>query len=167
MKRFFCFILALTLLLNLSTNIVFAETDPDWGSQSPSINVPINNYNDTWKDPMLAAASAWNGTPTLVTVGVLSSSSNQVLAASYSDTWYGNASSANPGPFTIKLNSRTINLDATNFYNFVKSTLVHEYGHIFCLDHTSQTSIMNSSRDRNIMTTPQQFDIDEVNSVYN
>ena len=167
MKKFFCYIAALTLLLTLSTNIVFAETDPDWGSQSPSINVPINNYNDTWKDPMLAAAAAWNGTPTLVTVGTLSSSSNQVLAASYSDTWYGEASSANPGPFTIKLNSRTINRDARNFYNFVKSTLVHEYGHIFCLDHTSQTSIMKTSRNRDTMTNPQQFDIDEVNSVYN
>jgi hypothetical protein len=115
---------------------------------------------------MQDAASAWNGTPTLVTVGVLSSSSNQVLAASYSDTWFGLSSSANPGPFTIKLNSRTINNEAVNFYNFVKSTLVHEYGHIFCLDHTLQTAIMNSNRNRNMMTTPQQFDIDEVNSVY-
>lgn len=166
MKRFYRSILTLTLLLNLSTNIVLAETDRNWGSQSPYINVPSNNYNDTWKKPMEAAAIAWNDTPTRVLVGISSSSKNQVIAASYSDTWYGSASSANPGPFTIKLNSRTINRDATNFYNFVKSTLVHEYGHIFCLDHTSKTSIMNSSRNRNTMTNPQKFDIDEVNTVY-
>lgn len=166
MKRFISFALALTIL-NFSTSIVLAETDPDWGSQSPSIDVPTNNYNDTWRIPMEAAAVAWNGTPTLVTVGVLSSSKNKVLAASYSDTFYGQASSANPGPFTIKLNSRTISRDATNFSNFVQSVLVHEYGHIFCLDHTAQTSIMNDGRNRNTMKTPQQFDIDEVNSVYN
>jgi hypothetical protein len=167
MKRFCCSILTLTLLLNLSTNIVFAETDPEWGSQSPFINVPPNNYNDQWKKPMEAAASAWTSTPTPVVVSTLSSSKNKVLAGSYTDTWYGIATSANPGPFTIKLNSRTINRDATNFYNFVKSTLVHEYGHIFSLDHTTKTAIMNSNRDRNTMTNPQQFDIDEVNSVYN
>lgn len=155
-----------TFLLALTTTVVSAETDPGWGSQSPSIDVPWNSYNDTWRAPMDAAASAWNGTPTKVTVGFLSSSRNKLLADSYQDTWYGLSSSANPGPFTIKLNSRTINRDASNFYNFVKSTLVHEYGHIFCLDHTTKTSIMNSNRDRNTMTTPQQFDIDEVNSVY-
>ncbi|MBW4083365.1 matrixin family metalloprotease [Paenibacillus sp. S150] len=74
---------------------------------------------------------------------------------SYNDSW------------KTPMDSRTINRDAANFSNFVKSVLVHEYGHIFCLDHTVQTSIMNDSRDRNTMTTPQQFDIDEVNSVYN
>jgi hypothetical protein len=162
-----CFsIIAVFMFVLTTTTMVSAETDPDWGSQSPHINVPYNNYNEAWRTPMDAAAIAWNGTPTLVTVGFLSSSSNKLLAASYSDTWYGTSSSANPGPFTIKLNSRTINRDATNFSNFVQSVLVHEYGHIFCLDHTSQTSIMNDTRNRNTMTTPQQFDIDEVNSVY-
>lgn len=166
MKRFLCLVLVFALLLTLQKTTIFAETDPDWGSQTPGIYVPFNTYNDTWRAPMDDAASAWTGTPTPVSVGFSTATSNQLIAASYTDTWYGTASSANPGPFTIKLNSRTINLDATNFYNFVKSTLVHEYGHIFCLDHTLQTSIMNTSRNRNIMTTPQQFDIDEVNSVY-
>lgn len=152
--------------LVLTTAPILAETDPDWGSQSPNIDVPYNTYNDTWKTPMKAAAAAWIVTDTKVTIGVLTSSKNSVIASSYSDTWYGNASSANPGPFTIKLNSRTISRDATNFSNFVQSTLVHEYGHIFCLDHTIKTSIMNSSRDRNTMITPQSFDVSEVNSVY-
>lgn len=154
------------LVQTLAIRPVSAETDPNWGSQTPHIGVSLGNYNNTWKVPMNDAGIAWNGTPTRVTVGISSSSSNKVLVSSYSDTWYGLASSANPGPFTIKLNSRTITKDASNFTNFVKSTLVHEYGHIFCLDHTTRTSIMNSSRNRNTMTTPQQFDIDEVNSVY-
>ncbi|GLX66626.1 hypothetical protein [Paenibacillus glycanilyticus] len=165
MKRFICAVLIFTLLL--SANVVFANTDPDWGSQSPNINVPPITYNNTWKTPMEAAASAWNGTATLVTVGTLSSSKNSLIVSSYSDTWYGNSSSANPGPFTIKLNSRTINRDATDFANFVQSVLVHEYGHEFCLDHTSQTSIMNDSRNRNTMKVPQPYDVSEVNTVYN
>ncbi|MCL2320987.1 MAG: M10 family metallopeptidase domain-containing protein [Oscillospiraceae bacterium] len=113
------------------------------------------------------SATAWNVTATRVTVSSSTSSPNKILADNYADTWYGLSSSANPGPFTIKLNARTINAVATNFYNFVKSTLVHEYGHIFCLDHTAvQASIMYLDRNRNVMTTPQQFDISEVNSVY-
>lgn len=167
MKKFYYSVLGLALSLGLATT-VSAETDPGWGSQSPSINVPWHedSYNSTWSSPMNAAASAWNSTATRVSVGHLSSSKNKVLVASYADTWYGNTSPANPGPFTIKLNSRTINNDATNFYNFVKSTMVHEYGHVFCLDHTAKTAIMNSSRNRNTMTVPQPFDISEVNSVY-
>lgn len=155
-------IMSLTLIISP----VFAETDPSWGSQSPNIDVPTNNYNDSWKEPMNAAAHAWNSTETKVLVGFLVTSKNKLLASNYTDTWYGVSTSANPGPFTIKLNARTINKDASNFSNFVKSTLVHEYGHIFCLDHTTKTSIMNSSRNRNTMTIPQKFDISEVNSVY-
>ncbi|MBE5967253.1 MAG: hypothetical protein E7255_09865 [Lachnospiraceae bacterium] len=167
LERFFFEIAVMSIMsLVLTSAPILAETDPSWGSQTPHINVPTNTYNDTWKTPMNAAAVAWNGTDTKVTVGVLSTSKNSVLAASYTDTWYGTASSANPGPFTIKLNARTISNDATNFANFVQSTLVHEYGHIFCLDHTTKTSIMNSSRDRNTMITPQAFDVSEVNSVY-
>ena len=166
LKKCFRIIIIFIFALTLTTATISAETDPKWGSQSPNINVPNNNYNDNWKAPMNAAAVAWNGTPTKVTVGFSSSSKNKLLADSYSDTWYGLSTSANPGPFTIKLNSRTINRDASNFYNFVKSVLVHEYGHIFCLDHTTKVSIMNDSRNRNTMTTPQQFDINEVNSVY-
>lgn len=155
-----------TLIPLLITGTVSAETDPGWGSQDPHIGVSLGNNNSIWKTPIYDAGIAWNGTPTKVSVGIASSSPNKVIVSSYSDTWYGNATSANPGPFTIKLNLRTINKDASNFSNFVKSTLVHESGHIFCLDHTSRTSIMNSSRNRNTMTKPQQFDIDEVNSVY-
>lgn len=166
-KKVFSIIAVCILVLVLMTTMVSAETDPGWGTQDPQIDVPFNNYSDTWSLPMRIAAAEWNSTPTKVSIAVSSSSKNQVLAASYSDSWYGLASSANPLPFTIKLNARTISRDATNLSNFIKSVLVHEYGHIFCLDHTNtKASIMYSSRDRNTMTTPQQFDIDEVNTVY-
>ena len=35
--------------------------------------------------------------------------------------------------FTIKVNARTISADATNFNNFAKSTVTHEFGHVFWL----------------------------------
>lgn len=161
-------LIVLTAFMFLFPVNVYAETDPGWGSQTPKINLPYPSdlFNSTWSKPISDAYSAWNSTSNKVNVRMLSTSKNRLYAAGYSDTWYGNSSPANPGPFTIKLNARTINNDAYNLPNFIKSTMVHELGHIFCLDHTTKTSIMNGYRNRNTMTTPQKFDITEVNSVY-
>lgn len=54
----------------------------------------------------------------------------------------------------------------TSVYNFVMS---HEFGHLFWLcDNpvTSSPSIMDYNRNRNTMTSPQQFDISNVNAKY-
>lgn len=58
-------------------------------------------------------------------------------ADKYDDTWYGltsqtyNSSTGYTTKFTIKVNARTISADATNFNNFAKSTVTHEFGHVF------------------------------------
>lgn len=65
--------------------------------------------------------------------------------------------------------SRTISNKATNISNFAKSTVTHEFGHVFWLcdnPTTNKSSIMKSSRNRNTMTVPQTFDIDNVNAKY-
>ena len=70
--------------------------------------------------------------------------------------------------FTIKVNARTISADATNFNNFAKSTVTHEFGHVFWLcdnPNTSKSSIMKYSRNSG-MTAPQTFDVDNVNAKY-
>ncbi|RHL28189.1 hypothetical protein DW028_09045 [Agathobacter rectalis] len=96
-------------------------------------------------------------------------------ADKYNDTWYGltsqtyNSSTGYTTKFTIKVNARTISEDATNFNNFAKSTVTHEFGHVFWLcdnPNTSKSSIMKYSRNRNSMTAPQTFDVDNVNAKY-
>lgn len=96
-------------------------------------------------------------------------------ADKYDDTWYGltsqtyNSSTGYTTKFTIKVNARTISADATNFNNFAKSTVTHEFGHVFWLCdnlNTSKSSIMKYSRNRNGMTAPQTFDVDNVNAKY-
>ena len=80
-------------------------------------------------------------------------------ADKYNDTWYG-------------LTSQTYNSSTgytTNFNNFAKSTVTHEFGHVFWIcdnPNTSKSSIMKYSRNRNDMTAPQTFDVDNVNAKY-
>lgn len=96
-------------------------------------------------------------------------------ADKYDDTWYEltsqtyNSSTGYTTKFTIKVNARNISADATNFNNFAKSTVTHEFGHVFWLcdnPNTSKSSIMKYSRNRNSMTAPQTFDVDNVNAKY-
>ncbi|AZS15913.1 hypothetical protein [Paenibacillus lutimineralis] len=141
------------------------------GSPKAGIDVKYpDNLNDTWKTPISNGISAWNGTATKVTIGYLSSSTNSITAAQYSDTWYGlNTQWKSPYKYTIQLNARTIARDATNFSNFVKGTTVHEFGHCFFLKdnpNTTLASIMKYTNNFNTVTTPQQYDINDVNSVY-
>jgi hypothetical protein len=169
-KFIFTLMIALAFILSNNNNI-YAEVGST-GSPSPGINcVYPSNLNSTWTTPISSGVLAWNGTPTLVTIGWLSSSPNTITAANYADTWYGlNTQWMSPSyHYTIQLNATTINKDATNFDNFVKSTTAHEFGHSFRLKdnpNTTLASLMKYSRDRNTLTTPQQYDIDDVNSVY-
>ncbi|MEK4529528.1 MULTISPECIES: hypothetical protein [Paenibacillus] len=164
--------LALAVPLMFSFNLTTSAELTNSGSPDAGISVKSpDNLNDTWKTPINEGIIAWNGTPTPVTIGYLSSSTNTITAASYPDTWYGlNSQWFFPKyRYTIQLNSRTIVRDATNFSNFVKGATVHEFGHSFFLKdnpNTTKASIMKYSNDFNTVTTPRQYDIDDVNTAY-
>ncbi len=172
-------VLTIVLCMFFDSLIVTYAADPylSYGSKTGNVNVKeySDKYNDTWVSVLNNGISAWNNSSANVSISKTSSSKNSIEAAQYDDTWYGLTSPAYDTStgyivkFTIKVNARTISADATNFNNFAKSTVTHEFGHVFWLcdnPNTSKSSIMKHSRNRNTMTTPQTFDIDNVNAKY-
>lgn len=178
-QKFNVFLLfTVTLLLVFSAFPVKqtqAATFNDYGHRYGRIDIEPFNYNSTWQNPMNASLSSWNYSSANVDIRKSIYSGNRYIASSYSDTWYGLCTqwlyvgTRYTARFEIKLNSREIVADATNFYNFVDSVGTHEFGHIFWLadnPNTGNGSIMNYNRNRNTLTNPTSFDINNVNSKY-
>jgi hypothetical protein len=141
----------------------------DGGNPNAFFTIQPYSYNDLWQPALDQALTNWFNTPTPAWIFKDSTSPNVLDAQIFSDTWYGlyqPFGTRDTRTYRISLNSSTIARDATDFQPFVTSVFVHELGHGLSLDHTSEVSIMNPSRDRNTMTTPQQYDIDEVNRIY-
>ncbi len=141
----------------------------------PSATIPMNaySYNSTWQTPMNQSVLNWNNTPTKIGFSKSSNSNNYIYASQYSWSAYGKCTSTYRGnkltSYTIRLNSRTISEDATNFSNFVQSVFVHELGHTIWLGDnpdTTSSSIMKYSRNRNSMTKPSSYDVNSVNTKY-
>jgi len=131
------------------------------------------SYNSLWQPALDQALTNWFNTPTPAWIQKSSSASSWLTAAYLSDTWYGLYQPFGSGSgryFHISLNSRTIAGDASNFTNFVTSCFTHELGHGLSLNDNppvaSTASIMRHDRNRNVMTTPQQYDINDVNNFY-
>lgn len=170
-------ILALALAFHFSLAVFAADPYNNYGSQSGNISVQSysSSYNSTWVGYLDNGRAAWNNSTANVTISTSSSSSNTIQAAQYADSWYGlctqtyNTSTGYTTQFTIQINARTIAADATNNANFAKSTIAHEFGHVFWLcdnPSTTSSSLMKYTRDRNTLTTPQTFDINNVNAKY-
>lgn len=176
-KKIVAFIVAVGLLL-CSFIVVYAD-DPYINNGSETGNVTVKSYsgdnNYAWVRIIDDGIAAWNNSSANVSISTSSSSDNTIEPARYNDVWYGltiqecNPSTGYTIKFTIKINARTIADDATDIFNFATSTLSHEFGHVFWLcddPNTPQPSLMKYRRDRNTMTTPQQFDVDNVNAKY-
>lgn len=155
----------LGLILTTGANPAFAHWNGT-GQDIASIHMLPYSYNSTWQTPMNKALANWNATSSPANFYKNSNSGSTITVKSYSNTWYGTYQRCGGMCMYIKLNSRTINRDASNFANFVTSTLVHEFGHALNLAHNSSTSIMNTSRNRNTMTKPQAHDVSDVNAYY-
>ncbi|AZQ33225.1 hypothetical protein EJ357_06980 [Streptomyces cyaneochromogenes] len=168
--------LVITSLATACTIALFAAPAHGtyWSGGMPRADFSIRtySYNPTWQGPLDNGIVNWNGTPTPAAIGKLSSSPNTLTATSYSDTWYGLFTSSGPRDssrtFTIKLNSRTISRDATNFSNMVTRVFSHELGHGLSMadnPSTSSSSIMKYTA-WNTLVKPTTYDIAEVNRIY-
>lgn len=176
-KKLLGIVMSICFIFGSSMAVYAADPYINCGSETGKVSVKSysDKYNDTWVSVINNGISAWNNSKANVSISVSSSSSNTIEAAQYNDTWYGlttqtyNTATGYTISFVMKINARTINNDATNFSNFAKSTVTHEFGHVFWLcdnPTTNKSSIMKYSRNRNTMTVPQTFDIDNVNAKY-
>ncbi|MEV7331897.1 matrixin family metalloprotease [Micromonospora sp. NPDC093244] len=137
------------------------------GQLNAYISIYPYNYNNTWMAPLDRSLSNWNGTASPAYFYKDTLSSSTLTVTSYSDTWYGYYQACGSSCMYVRVNSRTINRDASNFSNFVTSVVVHELGHALNLAHNDlSASIMNHSRNRNSMTAPQSHDVADVNAYY-
>lgn len=165
--------------LTLCSVIVAYAADPYIANGSETGNITVKNYssdnNYAWVRIIDDGIAAWNDSGANVSISTSSSSDNTIEPARYNDTWYGlttqtcYASTGYTIKFIIQINARTIADDAADIFNFATSTVAHEFGHVFWLcddPNTTKPSLMKYNRDRNTMTTPQQFDIDNVNAKY-
>lgn len=168
-------IISLLLLAVICTPLFANASYIGTGSPTLSVTCKKPNYNDVFMSLIEAATNAWNtsgcGANITMTTG---SCDNKLYAGSYPDSWYGlNTPWVNPYKFEIKINTRTITNDATNYNNFVMAVIVHEFGHVYWLadnPNTQSSSIMkynNNGMNYNTTWTPQQFDIYNVMAAYN
>jgi len=168
-KGLISFILTLSILFCITNN---AKADyKSYGYPTTSIPIKSFSYNSAWQAPMMQSMQNWNNNSEVFfhTLGSI----NTITAEQKSYDWYGlnkcHYSGSKLLSFEITLNSRTISRDATNINNFIQSVLVHELGHsIWLADNpgTMYNSIMKYGRDRNTMTLPQTYDIQQVNAKY-
>lgn len=161
----------ISMFIAIPASYAYISNNQGYYTAAYTLDMGYSRYNSTWTDRVTAAAVSWNTTASPAFIQNSASSSNKLYISSYADTWFGYYESYRLGgtivdQFDIKLNSRTIGNEATNWNNFVESSTVHEMGHSLNLAHNSVTSIMNNYRDRNTMHTPQQDDIDGVNAYY-
>jgi len=161
------------LIMLSSTSVYAAYLTYGW----PSSTIPVKSYsfNETWQVPMDQSLSNWNDAKANVTFSKNSSSENTISAAQYEWEDYGRNYATYSGSkltkFRIELNARTISRDREDgkFSNFVQSVFVHELGHSIWLDdnpNTTSPSIMKHNRNRNEMTKPQTYDINNVKAKY-
>lgn len=173
MKRKLLMSIMLFSALAMFGSTVFAATFLSYGYPSSTIPIRSYNYASTWQVPMDTSIANWNNAGAKVQFVKTSNSPNTITAGNFNNTAYGvnyaSVSGSKIVSFRVELNASTITADASNLSNFIQSVFVHELGHSIWLGDnptTNSPSIMSYSRNRNSMTQPQAFDINNVRSRY-
>ena len=170
----FSIALILLLLIPMPANARFLGHS--WPRSGSLTRIPINVGAGIWEGNMHSSVNSWN-----THVGhfvrfehSVASNNLAVKRLNMQGSWFGMAYMWVSGgssivQFEIVLNHDHIVAQAINVNNYVRSIMAHELGHILGLaDNPSTTSntIMSHTRQRNIITIPQPFDIESVRIVY-
>ena len=161
-------IVTLVLVMFIFPIVSLSYTNQNYGWSSPSIPIVINT-SSSYKDLVKKSMTAWNNSIKEVNIYEKKKATNTVLSGSYTDTWVGAYSyhlrSGKTYKFNIYLNDRLLSSKSNNYK---QSTIVHEFGHALSLadNPPEKQSIMRYDRNRDVMTTPQQDDINGVKKYY-
>ena len=167
------------LLLSATQSFAVSGSDSqymDYGSKTKSTSIRYATcVTSIWATRIDNGRSAWNNSTTGISISKSSTSPNYIYVESYSYDWYGlytaqEKSGSNVTKYKIQINTRTLTANAgCNFENWAKSTIAHEFGHVFWLadnPSTSRASLMKHDRNRANTTVPQAYDVTSISNKY-
>ena len=161
-------IATLVLIMLIFPIVSLSYTNQNYGWSSPSIPIVIST-SSSYKDLVKKSMTTWNNSISEVNIYEKKKATNTVYSGTYADTWLGAYSyylkKGKTYKFNIYLNDRLLSSKSNNYK---QSTIVHEFGHALSLadNPPEKQSIMRYDRNRDVMTTPQQDDINGVKKYY-
>lgn len=146
----------------------------DGGMKSQVFCLQNPSVNSTWLSAINNGRNAWNNHSSFPgSISVYSGCTSYLQVGSYGLSWLGLYSPLVTGyQYRIRLDSANLNnhigSNGYSFANVVKSTTAHEFGHALKLgDHSNAPSLlMSSARNRNSVTSPTTYEVNESNSYY-
>jgi hypothetical protein len=166
-------VMATTLIAALGVPV--QATYYSGGMPSRTFNYRTHGINDTWVGFYDTGNIRWNQRVNS-RIGRSTSAAADATAGSYSASWYGEYDPHGVRgvnrTFTIRMNSRTINLDYSTSRRptAIPAFITHELGHALSLadnPNTTRSSIMKYSDVTPLrVLVPQPYDIEEVERIY-
>lgn len=164
------------LSVTYSSRTVANNAMMDRGVSSKTLTVKLIGQDAmaTWQPLIQSSRSAWNNSKAKTNISLTTSGSSNYtieIVNLSSKTWYGlttpvKGSNGFTTSATIQINKATTGNKSDNFK---RSTITHEFGHLFWLDDNPETadySLMLHGRDRELIYTPQLIDIYHMDQKY-
>lgn len=171
MKKNFCLISSFLLVFLIITEFFPNYADAYYTGRTPSsstIQYKFGSIEEKYKTTWRSAVNTWNNDQNRNTfsynanaTNILSIELDRTRPNLFGRLVYRGASNRTT-PFTSYLN--TERSDIRNSSTVRRSTASHEMGHALGLDHNSQHSIMNSSRNRTSVFSATALDKRNVNN---
>lgn len=167
------FILVFTILIGITPGKSFAFKTKPWKLSFTTVSY---KWGASLKDGIVKtgwknAASSWKSkTSSNVNINFFYHKNSVHFLTRFTEkdsNYYGKMNTAyNTKTKIVTKYAGYLNDYAIKNSKVAQSTGVHELGHALGLDHNNNVSIMNSSRDRKKIISPQTDDINGVKSIY-
>ncbi|MHA6531933.1 M57 family metalloprotease [Paenibacillus sp. BAC0078] len=177
--------LSVSIIVLIASLSLYTVTDAyvlkpyHWSKSAGStqtVQFKYSTSNSTYRATFNTAVSDWNSRQSKIyySLSDLNASAVNTVGTEYiaDQSHYGithvSYSVSSGLIYTAEVLINIGNSDVVNKSNTRRSAANHELGHALGLDHTTPPvlSVMNSSRDRETVYTPQTDDINGVNAIY-